>query len=271
MDDTADLHMHSFHSDGVASPTDLAALARAAGLRAVSLTDHDTMAGWAEYEAACRQAGLEAIPGVELSARSGEREAHILGYCVDARSDALLDALEVFRSSRERRAEQMVDRLHDLGIPLTMEEVRRVAGLGAIGRPHVAEALVKAGLVTSYNEAFRRYLRVGCPAYVAKVRLDVDEAVEIIHGAGGLAVLAHPSTHFQERDISRMTGQGLDGLEVTHPRHSPEETRRFSEIGVRNGLFLTGGSDYHGGARGEAEVGRPRVSYDLVAIMKERL
>jgi len=270
MADTADLHMHSYYSDGVESPQRLAAMAAEAGLKAASLTDHDSMNGWPEFQAACRNEGVEPIPGVELSVQFGEREAHILGYLVRPESAVLVRSLEEYQQERYERAREMTEKLNGLGVPLVFDAVLEVAGRGAIGRPHVAEALFQSGLVRTYDEAFRRYIRIGCPAYVPKRRATVRDAIELIHEADGVALLAHPSRFYSEEDVSLLVGFGLDGVEVTHPKHRPERERFFKEMAAKKGLLVSGGSDYHGGGRGDAQVGSPRVDYAFIDAMRKR-
>lgn len=270
MADTADLHMHSYYSDGVESPSRLASMAAAAGLRAASLTDHDSMHGWREFARACGEAGVEPIPGVELSAQYGDREAHILGYLVDPDSDRLMDTLEEYQSERVDRAREITDKLNGLGVPLGFDAVLDVAGRGTIGRPHIAEALLQSGLVRTYDEAFHRYIRIGCPAYVPKRKASVEDAIRLIHDSGGVALLAHPSRFYAEQDVLRLCEWGLDGVEVTHPKHRPDRERFFVELAAKNGLLMSGGSDYHGGGRGDASVGNPRVAYDVIEAMRTR-
>lgn len=263
--------MHSVHSDGEHTPPDLVRMATDAGLSAISLTDHDTIAGWSELVAAAADTGIELICGVELSGRHRKRDAHVLGYFVDPESARLLEALEKFSECRVARAGEMVRKLNAVGVPLTHEAIQRAAGTSVVGRPHVADALVESGLAKSYKEAFRRYIGVGRPGYVAKSAFTAEEAVSLIHSAGGLAVLAHPNGHFDESDIESLASKGLDGVEVRHPKHGSEDVERFKEAAGRYGLVPTGGSDFHGVSRGEAVVGSPRIPYDWVTRMKERL
>lgn len=270
MHDLADLHMHSVHSDGVCTPAELVAEIVRVGLGAVSLTDHDTVAGWPEFRDGCAAAHVEAIPGVELSGTLRERDAHILGYWIDPVAPVLTEALERFRARRIDRGREMTERLNQLGVPIRFDQVLESAGRGVVGRPHVADALLRSGAIASYDEAFRRYLGVGSPAYVPKEVLNAREAVDLIHAAGGLAVLAHPANHFDRATIRSLADAGLDGLEVVHPRHTVATTRVLSEIADENGLFVTGGSDYHGGERGEARIGFPSIRLGWVTAMKER-
>lgn len=267
----ADLHMHTMHSDGEHSARELVRMATSASLVAISLTDHDTLAGWNELVAAADGTDLELVCGVELSGMHRGRDAHVLGYFVDPGKRELKAALEGFAEQRARRADEMVRKLNAVGVPLTRAHVEAAAGTSVVGRPHVADALVSAGLTKNYQEAFRRYIGVGRPGYVPKSRFSAVEAIELIHMAGGLAVLAHPNGTFDESDVESLAAKGLDGVEVHHPRHSADDTRRFSEVAERLGLLRSGGSDFHGASRGEAVLGSPSIPYEWVMRMKERL
>ncbi len=262
--------MHSHHSDGLHEPEALVEMAVGAGLRAIALTDHDTVTGWPAFAAACDGAGIEAIPGVELSGRFRERDAHVLGYFVRPDDPALGTALERFRRDRAERGREMVRRLNGIGVGLSYAAVERGAGDAVIGRPHVADALCGGGFVRTYDEAFKRYLGLNKPAYVAKTAFGVDEAIALIHAAGGLAVLAHPGGHYSAEDIEDMVGNGLDGVEIVHPRHTSQLTQLYADIAYRHGLVTTGGSDFHGSTRGSALVGDPGIDYTVVETLKER-
>jgi len=271
MADRADLHMHSHCSDGRLPPEDLARIAEESGLRAASLTDHDTLLGWERFSLEAERLGLQAISGVELSSRFNKHDAHVLGYHVRPDDAEILEALDRFRRARLTRAEKMVERLNDLGVPLEFEDVARVAGEGVYGRPHVADALFHSGFVATYEDAFRRYIGAHGPAYIPKPTFLPGDAIDLIHSAGGLAVLAHPASHFAETDIRGLAVQGLDGLEIIHPRHTAETTRRLRGVAKRADLFTTGGSDFHGEGRGKAKIGNPGIPYDLVEEMSKHL
>ena len=253
-----DLHAHSTASDGSQSPTALVAAARAAGLSAIAVTDHDTMAGVAEATAAGSALGLRVVPGVELSAMDGEREVHILGLHIE-RASAIEGALREFRDSRLVRAERMVAKLNELGVPITLQAVLEQAGGGAIGRPHVARVLIGEGWARDSRDAFDRYLGAGKPAYVPKHRLSVAEAIALIHVTGGLAVLAHPGGEGRREVIERFVAHGLDGVEVRHPGHSAEDIARLGTLVDFFGLVPSGGSDWHGSSEGPRVLGAMRV------------
>jgi hypothetical protein len=267
----ADLHLHSHHSDGEHPPQTVVEMAHAAGLRAVALTDHDTMDGWPAFSRACEERGIEPISGVELSCRFRERDLHLLGYFVRPDHPRLMEALARFRTERAERGREIVRRLNGVGVPLTVEAVERAAGGGVVGRPHVADALVQSGLCRSYDEAFRRYIGHKGPGHVAKAQFAPSEAIALVHEAGGLAVLAHPGQFYDEKAVGRLAELGLDGVEVIHPRHGQEDTLRMSGIAYGLGLSVTGGSDYHGPSRGMARVGDPGIPYEMVQRLKERL
>lgn len=267
----ADLHLHSFYSDGEHPPAKVVEMAAAAGLRAVALTDHDTMDGWPEFSRAAGERSIEAIPGVELSCRFRERDLHLLGYFVSPTNDEMAEALVRFRAQREERGREIVRRLNAVGVPLTVEAVERAAGGAVVGRPHVADALVQSGLCRTYDEAFRRYIGHRGPGNVHKPHFSPADAIALVHAAGGLAVLAHPGQHYDEKAVEHLAARGLDGVEVIHPRHGAADTDRMSEIAYALGLSVTGGSDYHGPSRGAARVGDPGIPYEMVRRLKERL
>ena len=253
-----DLHAHSTASDGSRSPRELVVAARAAGLMAIALTDHDTMAGVREATDAGKQLGVRVVPGVELSATDGEREVHMLGLHVE-RADVLASALEEFRNSRYVRAEQIVAKLNALAIPIGFESVLTQAAGGAIGRPHIARALIAEGWARDSRDAFDRYLGAGKPAYVPKQRLSVGEAIALIHAGGGIAVLAHPGAEGRRDPVERFVSLGLDGLEVRHPGHSGEDVTRLGALVDFFRLVPSGGSDWHGAADGARVLGVMRV------------
>lgn len=253
-----DLHSHSTASDGSRSPRAVVAAARAAGLSAIALTDHDTMAGVDEATDAGRQLGVRVVPGVELSAIDGDREVHVLGLHIE-RAAALETMLREFRESRHVRAEQIVAKLNALAIPITFDAVLAQAAGGAIGRPHVARALIAEGWARDSRDAFDRYLGAGKPAYVPKQRLSVAEAIALIHTGSGIAVLAHPGGEGRRELVERFVALGLDGLEVRHPGHSAEDVARLGALVDFFRLVPSGGSDWHGAAEGSRTLGVMRV------------
>lgn len=267
---TVDLHMHSTASDGARTPEEVAAAAHAAGLAAIALTDHDTVAGVNPARAAGARLGLRVITGVELSAEDEAREIHILGLHLE-RLELIEVAMTEFRATRIDRARRMVEELNRLGIPVTTESVFAQAGGGAVGRPHVARAVVAGGWAADPREVFDRWLGNGKPANVPKQRLDVSDAIRLIHDAGGLAIVAHPGVDCNRTRIERLVSLGLDGLEVRHPSHSADETRRLGAMVEHFRLVPSGGSDWHGAPDGPRTIGCMQVPYDVLERQEARL
>ncbi len=246
----ADLHLHSTASDGMLSPARVVTLALEHGLLAVALTDHDTVDGLPEARRAAEGDGLDFVPGIEISCEAGGVEVHLLGYLIDEENAPLRKSLAESREQRAGRGRAMVARLNALNVAIRFEDVEREARGGVVGRPHVARALVASGAVASEDEAFRRYLRNGAPAYVPKEGLTSAEAIRLVRGAGGAVVLAHPGLYSGTDLVPRLVGEGLAGIEVWHPKHGIEQTRRLVETAERLGLVATGGSDFHDPASG---------------------
>lgn len=253
-----DLHAHSTASDGSQSPEAAVRAAHKAGVAALALTDHDTLAGIAEAQETADAVGLRLVPGVELSVHQGAQEVHLLGLHIRD-VGALQDELELYRDLRRARAASIVARLNRLGIAVTMDEVLTAAAGGAVGRPHVARALIAGGHVKDSRDAFDRYLGAGRPAYVDKERLDIADGIALIHRAGGIAVLAHPGGEGRRERIEPLVPMGLDGLEVRHPSHSGEDSRRLEALAEFFGLVLSGGSDWHGAGHGTRVLGAMKV------------
>jgi 3',5'-nucleoside bisphosphate phosphatase len=268
----ADLHTHSDYSDGVLAPAALVQAAQQAGIKALALTDHDTVQGLAEFVTEGLRQGVLVIPGIELSTLHREMEVHVLGYGCNPDDAALQGALSRFVAARRRRIEQMVGNLRALKVDISMEQVLAAAGKGPIGRPHLAEALVRAGLVKSFDEAFEVWIGRRSRAYVEKYRLLPEQAVALIHDAGGLAVIAHPLIgRMGYEGIVKLLDLGIDGLEVKHPKMFPEQGERLSQLARERGLLLTGGSDYHGGLRTQAPLGQSVVPFAYAEAMLKAL
>jgi predicted metal-dependent phosphoesterase TrpH len=246
-----DLHCHSTASDGTDTPAELVRNAAAAGLDVVALTDHDTTRGYAAAMAAL-PVGLTLVTGAELSCRIGGVSMHLLAYLFDPEEPALLAERELVRDDRVPRARGMVARLQELGVPVTWEQVARIAGDGSVGRPHVATALVELGVVASVDDAFSGdWLADGGRAYVAKHETDPFEAIRLVKGAGGVTVFAHPGASKRghtvpESAIAEMAAAGLDGIEVDHMDHDEGTRVRLRGLAKDLGLLTTGSSDYHG-------------------------
>jgi len=247
----ADLHVHSTASDGLDPPVRVCERAVAAGLDAIALTYHDSVGGVAEAIEHGAWLCLEVLAGCELTAYEGEMELHILGYGIDIGNAELLGHLHEFRCQRRLRAERIVEQLGAAGVGVALERVLELAGpRGAVGRPHVARALLEAGHVGDFDEAFDRFLARGRPAYFPKPDISPRRVIEIIHAAGGVAVLAHPAINAQERMIERLLPEGLDGIEVWHSLHRPDQSDALFTLALRHGILKTGGSDCHGALPG---------------------
>lgn len=247
-----DLHTHSTFSDGTDTPTMLVANAQKAGVGVVALCDHDTFDGLSEAMEMGRRIGVRVIPGIEISACSGEDSVHLLGYGTDIHNADLLGELSKCLKSRQERIPQIVSKLTEEGIKISVEDVQEKAAGNSIGRPHVADAMVAAGYVKHRNEAFEKYLAYGKPAYVGRYEIPVEKAIDLVHSAGGAAVLAHPLIKGRGENISteiieKLTLEnGLDGIEVDHPDQDNVSRDLLRQLGHRLGLMRTGGSDYHG-------------------------
>ena len=253
-----DLHAHSTASDGSKSPAAVVGAAKAAGLSAIALTDHDTMDGVAEAVAASATYGIRVVPGVELSAIDDQREVHLLGLHIQ-RPSAIEESLQTFRDHRQSRAIQIVAKLNELGVPISFDDVLARARDAAIGRPHLARVLIDRGWARDSRDAFDRYLGAGRPAYVAKHRLSVGDAIALVHAGGGLAVVAHPGPEGRRETIERFVALGLDGVEVRHPGHTQEDMNRLAALAEFFGLVPSGGSDWHGAVEGPRVLGVMRV------------
>ena len=268
---TIDLHLHSTASDGSLAPAEVVALAQRNGVRVMALTDHDSVAGLPAAEERARAADIRIIPGIELSVSEQGMDVHLLAYGFDMADARFVEAIARYRASRHDRARKILARLKGLGIRIPIEEVEQIAGGGAIGRPHVAEALMENGHVETFHEAFQRYLGHHAPAYVAKQMVSLEEAVEVVRDAGGVTVVAHPGTLNRDAWIPGLARRGLDGIEVWHSKHGPAEVTRYSEMARVHGLLMTGGSDFHGARTPDASIGGVAVPESVVTALDEAL
>lgn len=268
---SVDLHVHTTASDGVFSPSEVVAAALALGLTAVAITDHDSVEGIDEALRAARGGLPQVIPGVELSVMAPDGgDSHILGFFVDHTSPALAGALSSLREARQARALRMVELLRDAGHLLDADGVARHAGSGAVGRVHIARALVDSGSVDSVERAFADLIGRTGPFYVTKSTLSARQALEVIHAAGGVAVLAHPGVTGED-GLDELVALGLDGIEAYHAEHSPEQVRHFENLARRSGLLVTGGSDFHGPGMRSAALGTGGCPQGAVEALKERV
>lgn len=282
-----DLHIHSTASDGTDPPGQLASLAQAAGLSAIALTDHDTTDGLADCAAACHELGIAFIPGIELSISPhdlpGQRTdgrtgtLHILGYHIDPENAQLQAIQKRLVEAREQRNPQIIANLNKLGVKITYDQVLELAAkqnAAIVGRPHIAQTLIKLGYVRTIHEAFAQYIGEGAAAYARKDQLTSQQAIETLHHAGGLAVLAHPvqlrraTARDLEADVACLTRLGLDGIETRHSDHSPGEVETFSQLAKRYNLIPTGGSDYHG-HRKNIPLNNCRVPFEIYQQLRD--
>jgi predicted metal-dependent phosphoesterase TrpH len=266
----ADLHLHTCYSDGTYSPSELAVHAREQGLAAVSLTDHDTVEGCVSMAQACEQEGIEFIPGTELTAEVDGTELHLIGYLIDINDAQLQQEMARFQSVRQERIREMVARLNRLNIPLQAEAVFALASCQSPGRPHVGRALVQGGFCSSMDEAFERFLKKHRPAWVPKCKISAASAIELIHQAGGVAVLAHPGLNRNDAVIPTLVSERLDGLECYHSRHTAAACEHYAQVAQEQGLLVTGGSDCHGLNKGKPLIGSIKLPYEHVVQLKHR-
>ena len=275
-----DLHAHTSASDGTLSPAELVALAKEQGIEAIALTDHDTIEGLSEALEAGERLGVEVIPGVELSVEYAPGTMHILGLLIDPENESLNKSLMELQYSRSTRNPKIIEKLNELGMTITMEEVDKISGGGQVGRPHIAAALVKNGHVNNTQEAFDKYLKKGAVAYYERNRLSREEAVNIIHDAGGLLILAHPGTlgvngSDLENLLSKLKAAGFDGIEVFYNNHSQVEEDRLMKIADKLDFIISGGTDFHGENKPSIKLGvgygNMAIPYEVLQEMKQRV
>ena len=253
-----DLHIHTTASDGSLTPTQVVQMARKKGFSLIAVTDHDTMGGVAEALEAGKKYNVDVVPGVEIS--SGVTlEVHMLGYGMSPDHPVMKAMMEDMRAARVERMERIIENLQKMGVPITVEEVEAVAG-GAIGRPHIAQVLIAHGLVPDVRTAFREYIGVGAKAYVERRKMTSEQVIANIRDAGGVPVLAHGGLlRISEVELNQwidsMAKKGLMGLECYHNAHTPQMERLLRAAAERNGLLVTGGSDFHGASRPDVELG----------------
>lgn len=257
-----DLHVHSVYSDGSDTPAELVRLAVESGVTGLALTDHDTMDGAGEFLDACRAAAITGISGIELSCDplGSDEELHILGYGLNPKHPLAVEKLAWADEKRVERNRRIVAKLNDLGFPLTWEEVLAQTEKGVVGRPHIAKALLARQLVSSVSQAFSLYLSKGKPAYQEREHMSPQEGIAMIHEAGGVAVVAHPFLWFKNpqtlgEGLRKLKEMGADGVEVRYSTHTPEQMMALLRMAGEIGLFPTGGSDYHGTAKPDIQIG----------------
>lgn len=268
-----DLHLHTSRSDGSDDPALVVSRAYDLNFAAIAITDHDTLAGLPEAADAAADIGIEFMPGVEISAAYGNTEVHVIGLGIDAGDQALTAALLALRNARQARVEKILDRLHTRGVELTRDEVQAQADKAdALGRVHIARAMRARGLTKTVQEGFDRYIGRGKKAFVPKKTVSCAKAVDLIHGAGGLAFIAHPAVGNTVQSIlARLLTLPFDGIEAYHTEHSPGHVTQFVQIARERHLLISGGSDCHGTATGKPDMGRVRVPYEHFEMIKKEL
>ena len=272
-----DLHLHTTHSDGTLSPTELVDLCAQNGLKVIAISDHDSTEGVAEAQVAAIKHGIEIIPAIELSTDVPDNEIHMLGYFIDMDDADFQDLLREFRAGREDRGRKMVERLVDLGLDITWEEVEHIADGGAVGRPHIAQAMIERGYVSVWQEAFDKYIGRTGPAYVERTRLEPEDAVRVLLDNGALPVMAHP-LYYEREDTQKLRNlvaslkeAGMIGLEVHYGEFSESEIDMLANIASELDLVPCGGSDYHAsGKPGEIIPGEAGPPMSTVEALREK-
>ncbi|MBS1562302.1 MAG: PHP domain-containing protein [Bacteroidetes bacterium] len=273
VDIVADMHCHTTCSDGLLTPSRLMEKAEAVGLGAISITDHDTLAAYDVLRMEGYNGPVTLIPGIEVSCTEDRRDVHVLGYYIDHKDPTLRAYIDFFKTDRERRAREMVERLQRLRVNISFDEVQDHAGTAPIGRPHVAAVMVQRGFSKNLQNAFDVYLDTGKPAFVSKAPYSVKMAADMIHGAGGIAVIAHPGkTYHDPRLFLGLRTSGIDGVEVYHPSHWYVTREYYKALALQHGLLITGGSDYHGSREyDERNLGVFGVTQEHLDAIREKI
>ncbi len=273
-----DLHIHTTASDGRLSPEEIVAIAEEKEMTAVAITDHDSISGNEDALAAAEGLHVEVVPGVELSVNYKDTHFHLLGYYIDQNNSDMLEAIDRVQTARANRNPQIIERLQQIGMDITMDEVTEEAGGGQIGRPHMAAVLLRKGYIREFQQAFDKYLATGQPAYVDKYRLPAQESIQLILAAGGIPVIAHPGLldQFLLNDISgfldQMKDAGARGVEVFYPRHTKPFTAKVRKLAAEKGLVETGGTDFHEPGKGlhiGSGFGKLKVPNTCLTMLKE--
>ena len=263
-DGRVDLHVHTTFSDGDMTPEEMVREAQKRGLAGIGIADHDEIGGAAVAMEAAGSSGFEVVAAVELSTSDSKTDVHVLGFMIDLKNENLLSYLKLFRDARLRRGLDMVERLRGMGLALDPGLVLEIANGGSVGRPHVAEALLRSGFVESYEEAFRKYIGFDSPAYVPKYQLKPNLAFQLIAEAGGVGAIAHPGTLRRDDLITEFMTCGMRALEVFHPKHNERSVAHYQQLADKMGLVATGGSDTHGRRDGNLLLGSCTVPYSTI-------
>ena len=267
-DGRVDLHVHTTFSDGDMTPDEMVREAQKRGLAGIGIADHDEISGAAVAIEEAGSSGFEVVPAVELSTSDGKTDVHVLGLMIDLKNENLLGYLKLFRDARVRRGLDMVERLRGMGLGVDPDLVLEIANGGSVGRPHVAEALLRGGFVQSYEEAFRKYIGFDSPAYVPKYQLKPHLAFELIGAAGGVGAIAHPGTIRRDDLITEFMACGMRALEVYHPKHNERSVAHYQQMADKMGLVATGGSDTHGRRDGNLLLGSCTVPYSTIELLR---
>lgn len=268
----ADLHTHTHHSDGTRSPAEVIDVAVAHGIEIVAISDHDNIAAYFETKTYAHERGVTLIPATELSCAYEGIDVHILAYAFDPKDARIETALRRFRDARQTRGRRIVEQLRALGYDVTSERIEELAAGGAIGRPHVARALVEGGYVASVSEAFDKLLRPGKPGYVEKDRFAIEEAVALMRATGGVTSIAHPTLYPDAaRIVPALLDAGIDGIEVLHPDVNDAAREEYTTVARARGKMLTGGSDDHGTVKKTLTLGTVKVPEDWIGLILDRV
>ena len=271
MSQKADLHIHTYHSDGIYSPIEIIDKAIEKGISIISITDHDSTNALSEAIEYGREKGVEVIPGVEISTDINNVEVHLLGYFINYTDEEFNKYLTFFREERLHRARRMVQKLNNLGMNVNLDDVLEEAKFSAIGRPHIATVMLKKGFVSDYYEAFDKYLGNNAPAFERKIHVSPQSALKLISDAGGLAFVAHPG-NIKESILIELIEAGLDGIEVIHPSHQEHHLKFYRGIVSEYCLLDSGGSDFHGGFKNDADnFGSYLISSSKIEAMRKML
>lgn len=266
-----DLHTHTVFSDGALSVKELLLKAKSKKLHTISITDHDNVNGIKTAIQLAKKLEMDVIPGLEISTDVEDKEVHLLGYFIDVDNDELNKYLSFFREERYYRAKRIIAKLHKLKIDISIDDVMLEAKNSSIGRPHIANALIKANYVKDYYEAFQKYLRDFGPAYERKIHISAQSAIKLISDAGGLSFIAHPG-HLKESIMMELINSGIDGIEVIHPSHSDYQIKFYRGIVNQYCLLESGGSDFHGGTKNDEDnFGKYKINSKSLEAMRYRL
>ncbi|MDP5273352.1 PHP domain-containing protein [Chengkuizengella axinellae] len=272
-----DLHTHTLASDGLHMPSDNVKMAKEKGLAGIAITDHDTVAGVKQAIEEGQKIGIEVVPGIEISTVANKLDIHILGYYIDYEDQVFLERLNQLRDVRSIRNDMMIKKLQELGIEITIEDVLALAPKKktkqTVGRPHIAEVLVHKGIVKTIKEAFDVYIGKDGKAFVSPPRIHPTTAIDWIRQAGGSAVIAHPGLYENDELVEELIQHGVDGLEVYHSDHSPDEEKKYLKLANKYQLTITAGSDFHGERNGEvfhAPIGGRKVNIDVLSELKRK-